>query len=118
MLHNQDLVLTLLFILTTIVAMWLIVRASNYSKVFIISLVAWLIVQGILGYTGFYTKTNVSPPRIMLMLLPPIVSIIILFSTVAGRRWLDRFDIVKSTWVHIVRVPVEIGLFWLFTSKL
>jgi hypothetical protein len=118
MLHNQNLMLTLLFILITIVAMWLIMRACNYSKAFVISLIVWLIAQGILGYTGFYTKTNGLPPRFMLMLLPPAASIIILFSTVGGRRWLDNFDIVKSTWVHIVRIPVEIGLFWLFTSKL
>ncbi len=94
------------------------IRASNQSKAFIVSLIAWLVIQGILGYTGFYTHSQGLPPRFMLMILQPLVSIIILFSTAAGRRWLDTFDIVKTTWVHVVRLPAEICLLWLFTLKL
>jgi hypothetical protein len=118
MLQHQNIVLTLLFILTTLISVWLIIRASDNNKTFTKVLITWLIAQAILSLAGFYTHTEGLPPRFMLMILPPLVSIIVLFSTFAGRRWLDTFNIVRTTWMHVVHLPVEICFFWLFTLKL
>ena len=42
----------------------------------------------------------------------------LLFTTAAGRRFVDALDLRALTWMHIVRVPVELVLFWLFQAGL
>jgi hypothetical protein len=58
------------------------------------------------------------PPRIALMVVPPLFLIALLFVSVKGRRFIDGLDIKFLTLLHIVRIPVEVVLFWLFLGKL
>lgn len=43
--------------------------------------------------------------------------IILLFSTAKGKSVIGQFEAGWLTWLHIVRIPVEIVLFWLFIYK-
>jgi hypothetical protein len=78
---------------------------------------AWLLVQGVVALTGFYTVTDTLPPRFALLLFPPILFIIALFSTKKGRAYIDGLDARYLTLLHIVRIPIEIGLYFLFVYK-
>jgi hypothetical protein len=73
--------------------------------------------QAIVGLSGFYTITDTMPPRFLLLVLPPLFFIICLFVTAKGRQYLDSLDTKFLTILHIVRVPVELVLFWLFINK-
>jgi hypothetical protein len=77
----------------------------------------WLLVQSIIGILGFYTITNTMPPRFQLLLLPPLVFTIVQFSTKKGKAFIDSLDLKILTIIHIVRIPVEIVLYWLFVIK-
>jgi hypothetical protein len=57
------------------------------------------------------------PPRFMLLLLPPMVAIISLFFLKSGRSFIDNMDTRLLTLLHIIRVPVEVVLFWLAVNK-
>jgi hypothetical protein len=49
--------------------------------------------------------------------LPPVIFIAILFLTSAGRRYIDGLNPAVLTILHVVRIPVELVLFWLFLNK-
>jgi hypothetical protein len=63
---------------------------------------------------GFYLVTNTLPPRFLLLVLPPLAVIIILFCTARGRKYIDSLDPQILTLLHVVRIPVELVLYWLF----
>lgn len=107
----------IVFILTTLLGILLLYKASGFSKPVIIIVLLWLAFQSVLGLSGFYTITNVAPPRFSLVLFPSILLIAFMFFSKSGKCLIDRFDIKYLTLFHIVRVPVELTLFWLFLHK-
>lgn len=108
---------SVIFGLTTILTALLFYKAANNSKATLIVLFTWLVLQTFIAQTQFYTVTNTFPPRFLLLVLPPILLIIGLFTTSKGRAYIDALDIKSLTILHIVRIPVEIVLFWLFVYK-
>lgn len=111
--ETLPLVLPLAFGATTLLAVGLFYRAARRSGRTLAVLLTWLILQTSLGLTGFYTVTNSLPPRLALLLGPPLLLIVVLFLTAAGRRYLDSLRLEVLTLLHIVRIPVELVLFGL-----
>jgi hypothetical protein len=109
--------ISLIFGLTTIVTAWLFYKATKNSITTLVVLIIWLIVQTVFGLLGFYTVTNTTPPRFILLVLPPLLFIIGLFVTSKGREYLDSLDAGYLAILHIIRIPVELVLFWLFINK-
>jgi hypothetical protein len=107
----------IVFILTVLLTVFIFYKAGNRSKISLAILVLWLLLQAVLSYTGFYTVTNTVPPRFVLLALPPVLLIIFLFITAKGRAYIDKFDAKTLTLLHVVRVPVELCLYWLFLHK-
>ncbi|MEW6468640.1 MAG: hypothetical protein AB1458_06930 [Bacteroidota bacterium] len=103
-----------LFILTTFLCLFFLYRASGHSGAVLLICLAWLALQAAIGLSGYYTVTDTLPPRAVLMPLPALLLIVILFLTRKGRSFIDRLDPRMLTWLHIVRVPVEICLLFLF----
>ena len=108
---------SLVFAITTFLTVWLFYMATKDSTTTLVVIMIWLIVQTVTGLSGFYTVTRSVPPRFSLLILPPLVFIIGLFVTVKGREYLDRLDIKSLTILHIIRIPVELVLLWLFINK-
>jgi len=115
--ENLPIYISLVFGITTFITVLLFYKASRFSKITIIILFAWLALQSILGLSGFYTITNTIPPRFLLLVLPPALFIIGLFLTARGRKYLDNLDLKTLTVLHVIRIPVEFVLFWLFLNK-
>lgn len=117
----------LVFILTTIATLllfYMAVKASTAaivrkrSVLILICLMLWLALQGILAITGVFTATDAMPPRILLWgVLPAIITIISLFLTAGGRAFIDSLPLTSLTYLHVVRIPVEIVLWWLSLNK-
>jgi hypothetical protein len=80
-------------------------------------LVLWLVLQGLISLTGFYTVSNTIPPRFILLVLPPLVVIATLFFTLKGKVFIDSLDIKTLTLLHTIRIAVEIILFLVFLQK-
>lgn len=109
--------INLLFECTALVTVCFFYRAAGNSKKVLVVLLLWMALQAALGMAGFYTVTNTMPPRFLLMVLPPVLCIIALFTTAKGKRFIDGLNGKTLTILHTVRIPVEIVLFLLFTYK-
>lgn len=84
-----------------------------------IGLTLWLTIQAVLTLKNVYnTNTNSLPPKIILLgVLPTILTILLLFLTTKGRQFIDSLPLKNLTYLNIVRIPVELVLFWLFLHK-
>ena len=109
--------INIIFIATAVLAIILFYHASRKSKITLSVLLGWALAQSVIGYSGFYAITNTTPPRFILMILPPIILIISLFLTKAGKRFIDLLDLKWLTIIHIVRLPIEVVLYLLFLAK-
>ncbi len=105
------------FILTSLLTLFFLIKATNSSKVVMIVSIAWLGITAVIGLTGFYKVTTAIPPRFLFLIGPPLLLVIMLFISKKGRRLIDEFDQKWMAYLHIVRVPVELVLFWIFIYK-
>lgn len=115
--ENLPTYISIFFGMTTFFTVGIFYKATNNSKTTLLILITWLAIQTLFGLSGFYTVTDTIPPRFLLLLLPPILFIIGLFTTSKGRQYLDSLNIKTLTILHTIRIPVEIVLFWLFLNK-
>ncbi len=105
------------FILLTIVTVWLFYK-SNYNKKVLLVILTWMLIVGLLGIKGFYQKPNTFPPRFTLLLVPPVLFLILIFSNKTNTQFLNNLNLKWLTILHTVRVPVEIILYYLFLEGL
>ncbi len=117
MITNLPMYVNIVFILTTLLTVFLFYKAGSKSKISLGILVLWLLLQAVLSYVGFYTVTNTTPPRFVLLALPPVLLIIFLFITAKGKAYINKLDAKTLTLLHVVRIPVELCLYWLFLHK-
>lgn len=92
-------------------------KATGYSRTTLLLFVAWLVIQGGIALTGFYTETQTLPPRFLLLVAPPLVFIVLLFTTARGKTFISRLDLKTLTLLHCIRIPVELVLLWLSVHK-
>ena len=128
MIDNLPTYISLTFGLTTIATLLLFIwtiKNSNSELTrkkatpIFIGLTIWLSIQAFLTLKNIYNSdTNTFPPKIILTgILPTILTIILLFATSKGRQFIDSLPLKNLTYLNIVRIPVEIVLFWLFLNK-
>lgn len=110
--------ITLLFVAITVTTLFVLWNAFQKNKIVLAISLLWLTAQGILGCTEFYSVTNSMPPRVMLMIVPPILLILALFSFKRSRVALLNANIKLLTLLHTVRFPVELCLYMLYIRSL
>ncbi len=113
--NDLPLYVPITFGLTVLLALYLFYRATRSSRVLFL-LLGWITLQSVLGLTGFYQAINPSPPRFPLLVLPGFIVVIGLMSTKSGQRFINGLDLRFLTLLHLVRLPVELVLFWLFVQ--
>lgn len=87
---------------------------SFAAKLTLVFVPFWMIFQAVLALGGFYQDTSTVPPRLLLFgPLPAFLFIIGLF-LFARPAFIDRISLKALTFLHVVRIPVEIVLHWLF----
>ncbi|MBX7174347.1 MAG: hypothetical protein K1X72_25470 [Pyrinomonadaceae bacterium] len=122
MIENLPLYVVIVFIFTTLLTVWIFQntarRGSFTSKTttfLSVTIAFWLIFQGTISFLGFYQKTDAIPPRLFVFaILPALLLIIGLF--IFSRDWIEKLPLKGLILLSIIRVPVEICLFWLFQN--
>ena len=128
MIENLPIYIGVIFGLTVLLTLLLFIRAIRQSTAeqtrkkaipVLFALVIWLSLQAILTLKNVYNaETDLFPPKIMQFgIFPAILTIIILFLLPAGRKFIDSLPLKNLTWLNIVRIPVELVLYWLFLHK-
>ena len=82
----------------------------NWKIAGIVSL--WLLLQTVLSLSGFYENFDLKPPRFMFVIMPALV-----FVTLRVIKGKNLPAAALIGYIHIIRVPVEIVLYWLAEEK-
>jgi hypothetical protein len=107
----------IVFASTVALALYFFYKAGTGSIKTILVLVGWLLFQAILSLSGFYEPANDIMPRFLVLILLPLVAIAFIFANPTSRRFTGQLDINWLTMIHILRIPVEIVLYWLYTHQ-
>lgn len=125
MIENLPWYISVTFILTVFLTVGFFLFAVRQTvfetapaKIFSFLLAFWLIFQAVLSLGGFYLKTDAVPPRLLLFGVLPAFLTIIIFFIFARRSFIEKLSLKILTLLHIIRIPVEIVLFWLFEQRL
>lgn len=114
---SLPLLISIIFILTTGLGVFLFLKAAHYSAMVFMILGVLLLLQGVLAYFGFYQSFEAMPPRLFFAFVPTLLLILFLFLTRKGKMWIEDLDLKTLTLIHIVRIPVEIVLYLLYLEK-
>jgi hypothetical protein len=111
-----------LFIATTLLTLGLLYRAfakisTSIAQKILWGSLAWLGLQGVVFATGFYLKTDTVPPRFALAVVPTFIAIAYFLTKKSSANVLNKLSLKDLTLVHVCRIPVEIGLLWLYQSQ-
>lgn len=118
MIENLPNWIELLFITTCLLTIGLFHYSNGKPKRITFLIILWSIIQSTLAYVGFYQITNSIPPRFGLVLIP--ASAFIVYGLLPKQQiWFSEKRNTKvSTFLHSIRLPVEIVLFGLFIHKM
>jgi hypothetical protein len=116
--NDLSIIISVLFVIVTLLTAWQFYNASGKSKTVLAFISAWLILQALIGLTGFYQNTQSFPPRFILLIGPGIILSVLILVSKRNRNFIDSFSLRKLTLLHTVRIPVEITLFFVYTAKL
>ena len=90
------------------------------NRFFIVTgILIWLLIQALLAIKGAYNQnTDVIPPPIIIFGIAPVIMLfVILFISQKGRQFIDNLSLLWMTYIHLIRVPVELVLYWLSLHK-
>ncbi len=87
----------------------------RFKLVVLTVVLAWLALQGIISWKGYYLNFTGIPPRLSFAVLLPLFLIILLL--IFRKKAFENLSMKMLTWLHVVRIPVEIILFGLFLDK-
>ncbi len=121
MIENLPGYISIIFILTTSSAVGFLFYALRQKtsntlvpKILLFLIPLWLLLQATLAFTGFYLKTDAFPPRIFAFaVFPAFLFIILLFIFTRG-DFVNQLSLKILTLLSVIRIPVELVLFWLF----
>ncbi|MBU2914867.1 MULTISPECIES: hypothetical protein [Reichenbachiella] len=88
-------------------------KKSNVALIISICLVVWLFIIGTLSLNAFFVDYETIPPKFVLAIMPPNLFVMLLFISRRSRNFIRQIPITTLTYLHLVRVPVEIVLWWL-----
>jgi hypothetical protein len=116
---------SIVFILTTVATIGLLLSAVRSvsldifpSKLLAFLLPFWLFLTGSLAMYGFYAEGTMFPPRIALFAVLPAVLFIIISFLPFRKILIERLPLFGLTLIHVVRIPVELTLYWLAVGGL
>ena len=108
---------SLVLVLTTLLGAFIFYSATKNSRQSLMIILIWLAIQSAIALTGLYQVTKESLPWPILMSAPPMLLIIGMFMSKKGTHFIDGLNLKYLTLLHIIRIPVEIVLYWLCFYK-
>ena len=117
MIENLPNWLNLLFILTTCLTLALFYYANPRARGLLVFILLWSLLHAVLAFQGFYAATDATPPRFLFLLLPTTLCIVYGLLPKQRQKIIAQRKLIGSTFMHTIRIPVEITLYYLFIYK-
>jgi hypothetical protein len=92
-------------------------RTKRRTHMIALLMMAWLIFQSTLALNRWYMDREAIPPHLFFPLITALVFMSLALFTGRGKRFVSGMNPVVLTWLHLVRLPVEIALYWLAYFK-
>lgn len=105
------------FIVITVLAVFGLYRATR-SYIVLGASLAIMGLTAALSLVGFYLQPDAMPPRLPFVVLPSLLGIMWLLFSPKGKAILDNVQLSTLTYIHTVRVPVELTILALFMHGL
>lgn len=122
MIEGLPLYVPLTFFVTTLATIWFLlasvpeaIRTSTPYKILFFAIPFWLLATGFLATTGFYREISL-PPRVLLLGVLPSALLITCYFIFFRKKFVDQLSLRYLTLLHVIRVPVELVLLWLFQA--
>ncbi|WP_439556624.1 hypothetical protein [Dyadobacter sp.] len=109
--------ISLIFGLIAFLTVFTFFQAAGSSGRFGLLLLSWIALQSCVSASGFYHHTDSTFPRLLIMVVPPVILVTWLFLARSGKALLDRMDLHLLTVIHVVRAPTEVVMYWLFICR-
>lgn len=116
---------SIIFILTTFLTVGFLLTAVKAvsleifpSRLLVFVLPFWIILTGSLAVIGFYDKPGSFPPVLAIFGVLPAVLFVFANLIIFRTRLIAKLPLRLLTLLHIVRIPVELVLYWLFLGGL
>ena len=118
MIENLPIWINILFLATWLITLGVFYFANGKPKKALFAMLVYSLIQSILAYAGFYQVVEGMPPRFTLVIIPTIIFLIYGLLP-KQRRWINQNRNTQiSTFLHVIRFPVEIVLWQLFIYKM
>ena len=128
MLQNLSIYIIIAFLATVLLTLLLayftiknadLQETRNKANFILIGMIAWIALQTILTINNVYNSNlNALPPKIFVFgIFPMFFLMISLFLTTKGRLFMDSLPLKNLTYISVVRIPVEIVLYFLFVER-
>ncbi|HEX6124728.1 MAG TPA: hypothetical protein VFZ23_05080, partial [Pyrinomonadaceae bacterium] len=113
-----SIVFILTVLLTVGIFLYAVVKAgisSQPAKFLLTFVLFWMVIQAALAAMGFFQNFDVMPPRTFAFGPLPffLLTFVYLFFF---RRFLADLPLATLTILHVIRVPIELVLLWLYQS--
>lgn len=124
MIENLPGYISITFILTTFLTIGFLFYAIRQTvfdtaaaKALIFLINFWIFFQAVFALGGFYQNTQAVPPRFPLFAVLPSLLVIIALFIFARKSFIEPLPLKILTILHIIRIPVELVLHWLYENK-
>lgn len=114
---------SIVFILTTFLTVGFFFYAirqtvfdTTAAKILTFLLPFYLVFQAALALSGFYLSADAFPPRLPFFAVFPALLLIILLLVFARKNFVSQIPLKTLTLSHVIRIPVEIVLLWLYQN--
>lgn len=118
MIPDFNISIEVIFLLATIATLIFFYYSNNRPKVITTIISLWAVLHCILAYNGFYNNSTAIPPRFVFLLGPVILIMSYVLLSKHLSKIIDKRNIKVSTFLHTVRIPVEITLYYLFLAEM
>ncbi|MDW3191666.1 MAG: hypothetical protein R8G66_04855 [Cytophagales bacterium] len=89
-------------------------KKTNFTATIVgTAIILWLFLIALGAFYGFFEDYEARPPRLFLLFAVNTLVMIVLFSIKRSRALIQKLPITILTFIHIIRIPVEMVLWWL-----
>ncbi len=93
-------------------------RKNNTPTIIFTFFAIWLFLISLITFQGVFEDTSSFPPRLLIPIVVVLIAIGALFFIRESRQFILSMPITTLTYIHIIRVPVELVLWWLALENL